>query len=247
MSQPAGDRPALQEFGDDFSSVLCVLAHPDDIEYGTAAAVAKWTAAGKTVTYFLLTRGEAGIDTMPPEEAAVVREQEERDGAKVVGVSEVDFGNHRDGNIVQGLDLRRDIAREIRRRRPDVVITGDYGERFYAGMFNQADHRAVGLATADACADAGNRWIFPELVDEGFEPWNVKRLCFAGTMRPTHYVDVTGQLDRAVSSLEAHQAYNEALPDDFPKPAQLVAMILEGGGEAAGVEHAVLLDVIERR
>ena len=66
MTEPVGDKPALAEFGDDFAPVLCVVAHPDDIEYGTAAAVAKWTAAGKTVTYFLLTRGEAGIDTMHP-------------------------------------------------------------------------------------------------------------------------------------------------------------------------------------
>ena len=240
--------PALEPFGGDFDRVLCVVAHPDDIEYGTSAAVAKWTAAGKTVTYFLLTRGEAGIDTMDPSEAGPAREQEERDSAKVVGVDDVDFGNHRDGNVVYGLDLRRDIAREIRRRRPDVVVTGDYGERFVAGMFNQADHRAVGLACADAVADAGNRWIFPELGDEGLEPWGgVRRLCFAGTMRPTHFVDVADQLEPAVASLEAHRAYNEALPDTFPKPRELVTMVLEMGGKAAGVQRALVLDVIERR
>jgi LmbE family N-acetylglucosaminyl deacetylase len=239
---------ALEPFGDDFERVLCVVAHPDDIEYGTSAAVATWTAAGKTVTYFLLTRGEAGIDTMHPSEAGPAREQEERASASVVGVDQVDFGTHRDGNIVYGLDLRRDIAREIRRRRPDVVVTGDYGERFVAGMFNQADHRAVGLACADAVADAGNRWIFPELVEEGLEPWGgVRRLCFGGSMRPTHFVDVAGHLESAVASLEAHRAYNEALPDTFPKPRELVTMVLEMGGKAAGVEHAVVLDVIERR
>lgn len=247
MTEPATPAPALEPFGDDFSSVLCVVAHPDDIEYGTAAAVARWTAAGKTVTYFLLTRGEAGIDTMPPEQAAGVREQEERDGAAVVGVTEVDFGEHRDGVVEYGIALRRDIAREIRRRRPDVVVTGDYGDRFIAGMLNQADHRAVGLATVDAVADAGNRWIFPELVDEGLEPWNARYLCFAGTPRPTHFVDVTGYYDLAVASLEAHAAYNAALPDDFPKPPELIGMILGGGGQAAGVEHAVLLDVVKRR
>jgi LmbE family N-acetylglucosaminyl deacetylase len=239
--------PPLAELEEDFGSVLCVVAHPDDIEYGTAAAVARWTAAGTSVAYFLLTRGEAGIDTMAPEEAARVREQEERDGAALVGVDEVDFGTHRDGVVEYGLALRRDIAREIRRRRPDVVVTGDYHDRFIAGMLNQADHRAVGLATADAVADAGNRWIFPELLDEGLEPWHVRRLCFAGSPSPTHYVDVTGHLDTAVASLEAHRAYNDALPDTFPSPAELVGMILGGGGQAAGVQHAVLFDVIERR
>lgn len=242
-----GGRPALQELDDDFDSVLCVVAHPDDIEYGTAAAVAKWTDAGKRVTYFLLTRGEAGIDTMHPDEAARVREQEERDGAAVVGVTEVDFGNHRDGVVEYGLDLRRDIAREIRRRRPDVVVTGHYGDRFVQGRLNQADHRAVGLACVDAVADAGNRWIFPELVEEGLEPWNVGRLCFAGSPTATHYVDVADQFDRAVGSLEAHQAYNAALPEQFPKPAELIGMVLGWGGQAAGVDKALVLDVVDRR
>ena len=244
------DTPALEPMPEDFSSVLCVVAHPDDIEYGTAAAVARWTAAGKTVTYFLLTRGEAGIDTMPPGEAAVVREAEERASAAVVGVDEVDFGTHRDGVVEYGLDLRRDIAREIRRRRPDLVVTGDYGNRFVGGMLNQADHRAVGLACADACADAGNRWIFPELVDEGFDPWSCAYLAFAGSMSPTHYVDVADTVDVAVASLEAHAAYNAALPDDFPKPDRLVRMILEMGAERAGVEgvtHALVLDLVRRR
>ena len=247
MSEPAGARPVLAEFGEDFASVLCVVAHPDDIEYGTAAAVSRWTSAGKSVTYFLLTRGEAGIDTMSPDEAGPAREQEERDGAAVVGVSEVDFGTHRDGVVEYGLDLRRDIAREIRRRRPDVVVTGDYHDRFIGGMLNQADHRAVGLACVDAVADAGNRWIFPELIEEGFEPWSVKRLCFAGSPSATHFVDVSGSLDTAVASLEAHRRYNEALPATFPTPRELLSMVLGWGGEAAGVEHAVTFDVVERR
>ena len=238
----------LTPFGDDFSTVMCVVAHPDDIEYGLAAAVDVWVKAGKTVTYFLLTRGEAGIDTMPPEKAASAREQEERDGAAVVGVTEVDFGTHQDGVVEYGPALRRDIAREIRRRQPDVVITGHYGDRFVGGMVNQADHRAVGLATLDAVADAGNRWIFPELVEEGFEPWpGVRRLCFAGPATGTHFVDVTGHLEPAVASLEAHRAYNEALPETFPKPRDLIGMILGMGGEATGLEHAVVLDVVERR
>lgn len=250
MSEPTGtaDRPALQELDDDFESVLCVVAHPDDIEYGTAAAVARWTDAGKRVTYFLLTRGEAGIDTMHPDEAARVREQEERDGAAVVKVTEVDFGNHRDGVVEYGLALRRDIAREIRRRRPDVVVTGHYGDRFVQGRLNQADHRAVGLACVDAVADAGNRWIFTELLeDEGLEPWNVGRLCFGGSPSATHYVDVSGQFDRAVASLEAHRAYNAALPEQFPKPAELLGMVLGWGGQAAGVDKALVLDVVDRR
>lgn len=243
------DRPQLEltEFDDHFSTVLCVAAHPDDIEYGTAAAVDRWTKAGKTVTYFLLTRGEAGIDTMEPAKAGPLREQEERDGAAVVGVTEVDFASYPDGAVEYNLGLRRDITREIRRRRPDVVIAGAYHDRFFGGMPNQADHRAVGLAALDACADAGNRWIFPELAAEGLEPWGgVRWVGFGGSPQPTHYVDVTGHFDAAVASLQAHHEYNRALPDDFPAPRELLGMILGGGGQAAGVEHALLLDVVSR-
>lgn len=240
MTQPV-------ELGEDFERVLCVAAHPDDIEYGMASAVDKWVKAGKTVTYYLLTRGEAGIDSMPPEQARGVREDEERAGAAVVGVTEVDFGEHRDGVIEYGVGLRRDIVREIRRRRPEVVLTGTFEMRFAGGMVNQADHRAVGLATLDAVADAGNRWIFPELAEDGLEAWaGVKVVGFAGSPQATHYVDVSGHFEPAVASLEAHTAYNSALPATFPAPRELLQFILGQGGEAVGVEHALLLDLVER-
>lgn len=242
----SANAPEREPFTDDFERVLCVVAHPDDIEYGTAAAVAKWTAAGKTVTYLLLTRGEAGIDTMHPDEAARVREAEERAGAELVGVSEVDFGSHRDGVVENSLELRRDIAREIRRRRPDVVVTGDYHDRFAGGMLNQADHRAVGQACVDAVAAAGNRWIFEELREEGLEPWHVRWLCLAGPDRPTHYVDVADHVEAAIASLEEHRAYNEALPKEFPKPRELVTNILRGGAQGSPAEFAVALEVFDR-
>jgi LmbE family N-acetylglucosaminyl deacetylase len=242
------DRPTLEPLEGPFSSVLCVVAHPDDIEYGTAAAVNRWVGDGATVSYFLLTRGEAGIDTMDPVEAAVVREEEERESARRVGVDQVDFGDHRDGAIEYGVPLRRDIARAIRRSRPDVVVAGHWGERFVGGMVNQADHRAVGLATLDAVADAGNRWLHRELTDEGLEPWNgVRLIAIAGSPDPTHWVDVSGEhFEAAVHSLEAHEAYNAALPPEFPVPRALLQMILGNGGQAVGVEHAALFDVIRR-
>ncbi len=241
----------LEPLAEGFASVLCVAAHPDDIEYGLAAAVDRWTGMGVEVTYFLLTRGEAGIDTMDPEHARRVREEEERAGARAVGVEHVDFGDHHDGTVEYGPALRRDIAREIRRRRPEVVVGQNYADRFAGGMVNQADHRAVGLATLDAVADAGNRWIFPELIEEGLQPWaGVGVLAFSAAAYPTHYVDVTGHLDAAVASLEAHATYNAALPSHFPAPRELLGGILGGGAErvaAPGVEHALLLDVIDRR
>lgn len=238
--------PALPD--EDVERVLCVVAHPDDIEYGLSAAVHRWTGSGKAVSYFLLTRGEAGIATMSPDEAGPVREAEEIASARIVGVDDVRFGDHRDGAVEFGLALRRDIAREIRRSRPDLVVAQNHDVRFPGGHLNQADHRAVGLATLDAVADAGNRWVFPELVDDGFEPWEgVRMIAIAGSPAPTHHVEVDADFEASVASLEAHTAYNSALPDTFPSPRELLGQILGQGGRAAGVEYAVALEVIDRR
>src|SRR3954470_22840612 len=95
---------------DDWQRALVVAAHPDDIEYGLAAAVAVWTAAGKEVHYLLATRGEGGIAGMAPAEAGALREEEERRSAAAVGVSEVEFLDHRDGVLAEGPELRRDLA-----------------------------------------------------------------------------------------------------------------------------------------
>lgn len=230
------------------SRVLCIVAHPDDIEYGTAAAVHRWVERGAHVAYFLLTSGEAGIDTMDPARAGELRRAEERASAARVGVETVEFGDWPDGSIEYGVALRRDIAAAIRRHRPELVVAQFWGERFGGGFLNQADHRAVGLATIDAIADAGNRWLHRELADDGLEPWpGVRTIVVAGSDRPTHYVDVSGaHFDAAVESLEAHAEYNAALPDDFPAPRELLSMILGGGGERVGVEHALLVDVIQR-
>lgn len=217
----------LAEFPDDWQTALCVAAHPDDLEYGTAAAVAGWTASGKTVSYLLATRGEAGIDGMPPEEAAPARAQEERDGAAEVGVDQVDFLDFTDGVVEYGLPLRKAIAAHIRRVRPDLLVMATFEEFFPGGFVNQADHRAVGLAAMDACADAGNRWIFPELVDEGLEPWGgIRYVAITASTQPTHFIDVTETFEEGVASLEAHRLYNEGLGPDFPSPRELLTQIL---------------------
>src|ERR1044071_8856080 len=123
--------PVLPE---DWERCLAVAAHPDDIEYGAASAVARWTAQGKRVTYLLATRGEAGIDGMHPDQAAPLREQEERAGAREGGVDVGEFLDHRDGVVEYGLDLRRDITRAIRRHRPEVIVSGSFELKFPGGM-----------------------------------------------------------------------------------------------------------------
>jgi LmbE family N-acetylglucosaminyl deacetylase len=231
--------PGLRE---DWKRALCVAAHPDDLEYGAACAVARWTAQGKQVMYVIVTRGEAGIDKMDPREAAVVREEEERQGAREVGVDVVEFLDHRDGVVTYGLPLRRDIARAVRRHRPEVVITSTF-DVVASGFVNQADHRAVGLATLDGARDAGNRWIFPELAEEGLEPWSgVRYVCFVGAGRPNCGVDVTDCLDRGIASLRAHRAYFEGLGDGKSDPAQIVTWIASASGSRMGVAAATLFE-----
>lgn len=212
----------LQPFPDDWARALCIAAHPDDLEYGAASAVAAWTAAGKEVCYVLVTSGEAGIDGLPPDQCGPLREGEERAGAAAVGVETVEFLGHTDGVVEYGLPLRRDLARAIRRHRPEVVVTLTYDLLWRFGplpALNMADHRNVGLAALDACRDAGNRWIFRELLDEGLEPWSgVRLVAVAGSTAASHGVDVTDSLPRGIASLEAHSHYLRGLGDAAPDP-----------------------------
>jgi LmbE family N-acetylglucosaminyl deacetylase len=222
-----------------FSRVLCVVAHPDDVEYGTSSAVAAWTSSGVEVAYLLLTRGEAGMDASPPERTAELRTQEQVTASAEVGVSQVEFLDHPDGVLAYSLDMRRDIARSIRRFRPDAVLVGTWQVEFVAGL-NQADHRVAGLAAIDALRDAGNRWVFPELLDEGLEPWSARWLLVGGDPAPTHGVDVTGEpLERGIASLEAHGEYLAGIPG-HPPPRPMITGITALQGRRMGVAHAVL-------
>jgi LmbE family N-acetylglucosaminyl deacetylase len=189
----------------------------------------------------LVTSGEAGL-AIPPEEAGPLREAEERASAAVVGVDTVEFLGHRDGVIMPDLDLRRDLARTIRRHRPEVVIGINFRDSFGGPSLNMADHRHVGLATVDAIRDAANRWVFPELVDEGHEPWNgVKFSCFSASPQPSHYVDITGWLEHGIQSLEQHRAYLDHVHTDARE--MLTNWAVETGAKV-GCEHAAAFEVI---
>lgn len=227
----------MQPMVENWNRGIAIVAHPDDLEYGVASAIARWTLQGKHLTYLLATHGEAGIAGMPPDKTAPLREDEQRKSAKVVGVTDVQFLDHTDGAVEYGLLLRRDIAHAIRRVRPDVVLTMNFeltwGE---AGAINHSDHRAVGLATVDACRDAANEWIFPET---GRAWGGVKGLYVAGTSAPTHYVDVTETIGLGVASLREHRAYIDGLGTDFD-PDEFLRQIAGYGGMAAGCDMAVL-------
>jgi LmbE family N-acetylglucosaminyl deacetylase len=210
--------PPLRPMPDDWRRALAVVAHPDDLEYGCSAAVASWVADGRQVTYVLATRGEAGIDTLPPERARSLREAEQRAAAAAVGVSTVEFLDHQDGVIEYGVPLRRDIAAAVRRHRPEMLITLNHQDTWAPGAWNTPDHVAVGRAVLDAAADAGNRWIFPELTERGLRPWNgVRWVAVANSPTPTHAVPAGPGFERGVRSLLRHRTYIEALTDEDPE------------------------------
>lgn len=241
------DAPAIEALPDaDFQRVLCVVAHPDDVEYGTSAAVAEWVARGVEVAYLLLTAGEAGMQR-PPAETGPLRALEQRAACDAVGVGQLTILDHPDGMLVYSLDLRRDITRAIRQFRPDVVVTGSWDVDFVAGL-NQADHRAAGLAAADAVRDADNTWVFPELAAaEGLAKWGASWLLVAGNSSPTHGVAVGPEsVAKAVASLAAHGAYLADLPGHPPADV-FVRGMLARQGEAVGVPYAVLFRAYQLR
>lgn len=239
----------LSPMPSDWQRALAVVAHPDDLEYGASAAIAVWTDEGREVDYLLASRGEAGIDSVPPGQARALREQEQRASAAVVGGGAVEFLEHPDGMLEYGPALRRDIAAVIRRHRPELVVTLNHRDTWGGTAWNTPDHRAVGRATLDAAADAGNRWIFPELAEQGLAPFDgVRWVAVAGTTHPTHAVDVTAGVERAVRSLVEHRTYIEALTDE---PAEtysrsfLEGMLSENGKQFDG-HPAVTFEVFPR-
>ena len=218
--------------------VLCIVAHPDDLEYGGSAAVAEWTARGIEVSYLLLTAGEAGMCETPPAEAAILRAQEQQEACDVVGVSSLTILKMPDGLVESSVETRRQIARAIRETRPDAVITMTWNLDAGWGL-NHADHRATGISVVDAIRDADNPWLFTEqLKEEGLAAWKTKWLLV--TMHnPEHAIEVSeASLEKGIASLAAHREYLEALTE-HPTPRDLVTGILVSGGDMAGVPYAL--------
>jgi LmbE family N-acetylglucosaminyl deacetylase len=226
----------MEPIPEDWDRAVAVVAHPDDLEYGVASAVARWTGQGRSVSYLMVTRGEAGIAAMPPDQVGPLREDEERRSAAIVGVTEVEFLGHPDGLIEYGIPLRRDLAGAFRRLRPEVVLTMSFdltwGEE---GPVNHADHRAVGRAVLDACRDAANEWVFPEA---GPRCPTIRDAYVATNEDVTHFADVTATIGTGVASLREHRAYLDGLGNDFD-PDEFLRNMAGYVGLAAGCEYAV--------
>jgi LmbE family N-acetylglucosaminyl deacetylase len=237
--------PDLAALDESWSTALCVVAHPDDLEFGAAAAVARWTDAGKSVNYAMITSGEAGIDGMAPHECRRVREAEQVEAAKIVGVDVVEFLGLPDGILEYGVALRRVICGVIRKHRPEIVITNNFRETWGGRSLNQADHLAAGRATVDAVSDAANRWIFPEqLTTGGLEPWRgVQEIWAANSPQADHAVDTSATFERGVASLAAHQAYIAGLGWEHFDPAEFLEGVARRTGTRLGVPMAAAFEV----
>jgi LmbE family N-acetylglucosaminyl deacetylase len=194
----------VQPFPTEWRTALVLVPHPDDPEYGVAAAVAKWTSQGKTVYYALACRGEVGIEGMPPEEAGPLREREQRLSAAIVGVEHVEFWDFPDSQIFDTPELRAKIAETITELAPDVVLTLYSGPEWAPGAPNQRDHIEFSNAVAAAYHSLPDppRWLFE------CGPYG------------THGEVVDGFIDVAVESLCAHDVYLSVLDPDTPVAEQ---------------------------
>ncbi len=236
----------LEPVDEGWDRALAVVAHPDDMEFGAAAAGARWSGQGKHVAYVMVTSGEAGIDGTHPEQARAVREAEQVTSAEAVGVESLEFLGFPDGIVEYGLPLRGAIAAVIRKHRPEIVITNNFRETWGGGPLNQADHIAVGRAAVDAVRDAGNRWVFTEQLDEGLTPWTgVRQVWAAGSPLAAHGVDITDTFDAGVASLRAHDAYIAGLGWDDFDPSEFLEGAARMGGTRMGVPLATSFEVLK--
>lgn len=191
---------------------LVAFAHPDDAEFLCGGTVALWAKQGVEVTYVCASDGSAGWNApgLTRAQIAARREEEMREVAALLGVHEVRFLDHEDGTLEPSLDLRRGITREVRRARPDVLVTFDPSELWSGRSYiNHPDHRAVGEAVlAVVACDAPTRPQFPELVEEGLEPFKVRRVWLSSD-EGEHVVDIGETIDLKIHALLAHQSQME--------------------------------------
>lgn len=208
---------------------MFIFAHPDDIEFGTAGTAARWVQGGAEVAYVLLTSGDVGIAdlTLTREAAAAIREEEQRAAAAVVGVQEVVFLRHPDGALVNTLEVRRQLVREIRRFRPEVVVCGDPTVWFVNGTYiNHPDHRAAASAALEAVFPAaGQPHLFQELEAEGLTAHKVRKVYVEGWGGGDTWVNITSTIDLKIAALRCHTSQ---MRDWDPEP-----MVRQWSAEAA--------------
>jgi LmbE family N-acetylglucosaminyl deacetylase len=190
---------------------MSIHAHPDDQDFTVAGTLAKWAKAGCEIVSVIITSGDSGSND-PTKNADYkpslgrLREGEQRAANKILGIKETVFLHYPDGELVASIPLRKDITRQIRKFKPDAVVTGDPSGWFYGNEYiNHPDHRAAAeAATYAVFPSAGTRMIFPDLLDEGLLPHNVKRLYIHGNEKPDTWVDIADTLATKIEALKKH-------------------------------------------
>jgi LmbE family N-acetylglucosaminyl deacetylase len=217
-------------------SALVIVAHPDDAEFMVAGTVARWTRGGARVVFLLVTDGDKGSSdpNLGGQELAAIRRAEQQAAARVLGVEEVEFLHYEDGMVEPTLALRRDIARVIRKHRPQVCICQD-PSRFFGGRgyINHPDHRAVGEAALGAIYPASrDRHTFPELVAEGLEPHKVREVFVSAAEEADIIVDISHTIALKAEALKAHRSQM----GDW-EPAEMIEQWARGAAEGYPFTH----------
>jgi LmbE family N-acetylglucosaminyl deacetylase len=211
--------------------VMAIFAHPDDAEFICSGTIARFIASGYQAHYVLATSGDKGSDdyTATREQLSQMREAEQLAAAHILGVEEVTFLRHPDGEVEVTLPFRRELAQVIRQHRPDVVLTFDPWQRYQI----HPDHRAIGQATLDAVAAARDHLYYPEQMVPPVREHRVHNVyCFA-TDYPNFYVDITTTIDKKIAALKCHasQMSIEGLDERIRSRARLA-------GQPVGLEYA---------
>jgi LmbE family N-acetylglucosaminyl deacetylase len=195
---------------------MSIHAHPDDQDFTVAGTLAKWAKAGCEIVSVIITSGDSGSNSVDHDadykpQLARIREEEQRAANQVLGVKETIFLHYPDGELVATIGLRKDLTRLIRKYKPEVVVTGDPSGWFYGNEYiNHPDHRAAAeAATYAVFPSAGTRLIFPDLLDEGLQPHNVKRLYIHGNEKPDTWVDIGETLDIKIEALKKHASQTD--------------------------------------
>lgn len=218
---------------EEIERALVITAHPDDVDFGAAGTVANLTDAGVHVTYCLVTDGQAGgfDESISRREMAAIRREEQTKAAAEVGVSDLVFLGHMDGEVQFSMELRHELSRVIRKCRPRVVITQSPQINLSSVYGSHADHVATGQAAWTAVyPDARNPFAFPELLTSGYEPWAADEIWImfgAGQpMERPETIDITPQIDRKIRALLCHESQHR-------DPAALEERVRQWWGEIA--------------
>lgn len=191
-------------------SAMIIMAHPDDVEFFVGGTVALWAAAGVEVTILLTTGGEGGSEnrSLTGEQVRAIRETEQRAAAQELGAARVLFYDEPDGDVTKTLALRLRMVADIRRLRPQTVITFDPScYHVWDSYINHPDHRATAEAALEAITPAARNWRYhPELLEQGLEPHTVSEVWLAVTQEPNYSTDITDVFDTKVAAMRCHQS-----------------------------------------